>query len=109
MPGLSWPFVFASSCRMLRSDSSPALLDRNCESQLGSCSGHRSERHVFQFRTYLRKPRSIPTPPWKWDMYGTHLYKFIHVNVLLFSYSCLLEHVFELFVPYASIGGDPLQ
>lgn len=49
---------------MLRSDTSTALLDRNCKSQLlGSCSGHRGERYVFKFRTYLKKTDSRQAPP----------------------------------------------
>lgn len=63
---------------MLRSDTSTVLLDRNCELQLlGSCSGHRSERHVFKFRTYL----TVSPHPTVEVGYGAHLYKFMHVNV----------------------------
>ena len=115
MPGLPWPFVSPLPTRigrMLRSDTSTALLDRNCKSQLlGSCSRHRSERHVFKFRTYLKKKQSLPRPtvPVEVGYHGAHLYKFIHVNVFLFSKSCLLKYVFEFFGPYASISGDALQ
>ncbi len=49
--------------RVLSSDASTALLDRNCESQLlGSRSGHRDERHVFKFRTYLKNRQPSPPP-----------------------------------------------
>ena len=50
--------------RMIRSDTSTALLDRNCKSQfLGSCPGHRSEGHIFKFRTYLKKKKAHQSPP----------------------------------------------
>ena len=54
-----------NSPRFLRSDTSTALLDRNCDSQfLGCRSGHRSKRHIFKFRTYLiqnASPKAIST------------------------------------------------
>ena len=111
-------FLFSAK-HALRSDTPTALLDRNLASQLLD-GGHRdrSKRHIFELCAYLGFPNDAFRNHQRRLGRGereeggggcAHLDKLIRINVLLLGEAGLLEHVFEIFGPYARIRRDALQ